>query len=107
MKISSSFLHFEHTPALDLKIKEVSEKMSKFFGNKGTMKWACYVKNNKHFAEVNYFAPCVEYHARACSNNMYVSIDKAFERIEKQAYRKKDRFNKIHRGNIRLMGLAS
>jgi putative sigma-54 modulation protein len=41
MKVSSSFLHFEHTPALDEKIADASSKMSKFFNDNGTIKWSC------------------------------------------------------------------
>ena len=98
MKISSSFLHFEHTPALDAKISEASSKMSKFFDDKGSVKWFCYVRNGEHCAEVNYFAPHAEYHAKASSETMYASIDMALSKIEKQAQKHKDRFNKLHRG---------
>lgn len=96
MKITTSFLHLEHTPALDEKIKETSAKLTKFF-KEGTIKWSCYVKNGEHFAEIYYHAPHAEYHAKAWSPNLYHSIDMAVEKIEKQAYKKKDKFNKIHR----------
>ncbi len=97
MKITTSFLHLEHTAALDAKIKEASAKLEKFFQDKGTMKWSCYVKNGQHFAELYYHAPHCEYHAKACSDNLYHSIDMAVEKIEKQVFKKKDKYNKIHR----------
>lgn len=97
MKITTSFLHLEHTSALDEKIQESSMKMEKFFKDKGTIKWSCYVKNGMHFAEIYYHAPQCEYHAKASSDNLYHSIDMAVEKIEKQAFKKKDKFNKIHR----------
>jgi putative sigma-54 modulation protein len=103
MKVSSSFLHFEHTPALDEKISDASSKMSKFFNDNGTIKWSCYVKNGDHFAEVNYLAAHCEYHASGCSDNMYESIDMALSKIEKQASKQKDKFNKLHRGKLRVM----
>lgn len=96
MKITTSFLHLEHTPALDEKIKEASSKLAKFFQDKGTIKWSCYVKNGEHFAEIYYHAPHCEYHAKAWSPNLYHSVDMAVEKIEKQAYKKKEKFNKIH-----------
>ena len=102
MKISSSFLHFEHTPALDQKIIEASAKISKYFNDKGSIKWSCYVKDNGYFTEVNYLAPHCECHAKASSNNMYESIDIAINKIEKQAFKKKDKFNKLHR--VRQIG---
>ncbi len=103
MKITTSFLHLEHTPALDLKIKESSEKLEKFFQSKGTLKWSCYVKNGEHFAEIYYHAPSCEYHAKAWSENLYRSIDMAVEKIEKQAFKKKDKYNKIHRDKSEMI----
>ena len=105
MKVLSSFLHFEHTPSLDEKIKEVSAKMAKFLNDLGTIKWSCYVKNGEHHSEVNYFAPHNEYHAKACSDNMYESIDLVVSKIEKQALKHKEKFNKIHRGKSKLVDL--
>jgi putative sigma-54 modulation protein len=97
MKITTSFLHLEHTPALDHKIKETTEKLTKYFHDKGTIKWSCYVKNGEHFAEIYYHAPHCDYHAKAWSDNLYHSIDMAVEKIEKQAFKQKDKYNKIHR----------
>ena len=103
MKISSSFLHFEHTPALDEKIKEASTKILKFVDDEGTMKWSCYVTNNDHCAEVNYFAPHCEYHAKSTSDNMYESIDAVLSKIEKQALKQKDKLSKLYRTKLRLI----
>lgn len=103
MKITTSFLHLEHTPALDEKIQETSAKLAKFFQDKGTIKWSCYVKNGEHFAEIYYHAPHCEYHAKAWSDNLYHSIDLAVDKIEKQAFKKKDKFNKIHREKIEII----
>ncbi|MGZ3789463.1 MAG: ribosome hibernation-promoting factor, HPF/YfiA family [Bacteriovorax sp.] len=103
MRVLSSFLHFDHSPALDEKIQEASAKMSKFFNGEGSMKWSCYVKNGVHNAEVNYVAPHFEYHAKASSDNMYESIDKALCKIERQVFKQKDKFNKLHRGKLRLV----
>lgn len=103
MKITTSFLHLEHTAALDEKVQEASMKLEKFFKDKGTIKWSCYVKNGQHFAEIYYHAPHCEYHAKAVSENMYHTIDMAVEKIEKQAFKKKDKFNKLHRENLDMI----
>jgi putative sigma-54 modulation protein len=97
MKIITSFLHLEHTEALDERIFEKSEKLKKYFHEKGILKWSCYVKNGEHYAEIYYHAPTCEYHAKAFSDNLYHSIDLAIEKIEKQIYKKKEKYNKIHR----------
>ena len=103
MKITTSFLHLEHTEALDEKIQESSAKLEKFFKAEGSIKWSCYVNNGQHFAEIQFRAPHCEYHAKAFSDNMYYSIDLAVEKIQKQAFKKKDKFNKIHRDHAELI----
>lgn len=103
MKITTSFLHLEHTAALDEKIQEASLKLEKYFKSTGVIKWSCYVKNGQHFAEIYYHAPHCEYHAKAFSDNLYHSIDMALEKIEKQAMKKKDKYNKIHRDHIDMV----
>lgn len=103
MKITTSFLHLEHTNALDEKINESSAKLGKFFKDKGTLKWSCYVKNGQHYAEVYFHAPHCEYHAKAFSENLYHSIDLAVEKIEKQVHKKKDKYNKLHREHSEMI----
>ena len=103
MKITTSFLHLEHTAALDEKIQESSAKLEKFFKDKGTIKWSCSGKNGMHFAEIYYHAPQCEYHAKASSDNLYHSIDLAVDKIEKQVFKKKDKFNKIHREYVDMV----
>lgn len=106
MKVLSSFLHFEHTPSLDEKIKDVSLKIAKILNNLGTIKWSCYVKNGEHYSNVNYFSAHNEYHAEACSDNMYESIDLVVSKIEKQVLKRKDRLNKMHRGKNKFEDLG-
>ncbi len=99
MKITISFLHLEHTQALDERIREKSLKLAKYFQDKGTMKWNCFVKNGEHFAEVSYHAQSFEYHAKAHSDSLYKTIDIVLEKLEKQIAKKKEKFNKMHRSN--------
>lgn len=103
MKITTSFLHLEHTPALDEKIKKESERLEKFFKSQGAMKWSCYVKNGVHYAEIYYHAPNCEYHAKASSDNLYHSIDMAVEKIEKQVMKRKEKYNKVHRERTQMI----
>lgn len=105
MKITISFLHLEHTQALDERIREKSLKLAKYFNDKGTMKWNCYVKNGVHYAEVTYHAQSFEYHAKGHSDSLYKTIDIVLEKIEKQVIKKKEKFNKIHRDQDELVVL--
>lgn len=97
MKISSSFLHLDHTPALDQKIQDASEKIAKYFEDKGSVKWFCYVQNNEHVAEINILSHHTDFHAKASSNNLYDSINLALEKIKKQAMKQKGKYNRLHR----------
>jgi putative sigma-54 modulation protein len=76
MKIVSSFKHLEHTPALDAKIEEKSQKLKKFFDG----------------AEIKLLGPSFEYHATAHSETLYKSLDLAVNKIEKQMSKKKDKW---------------
>lgn len=106
MKISSSFLHLEHTPALDEKIQEASLKIAKLLEDDGSVKWFCYVKNNVHVAELNVVSHHSAFHAKACSENLYDSINQALTKIKKQAMKQKGRYNKLHRGRVELESAA-
>jgi len=103
MKVTTSFLHLEHTPVLDLKIKEKSNRLSKYFKDKGTMNWSCFVKEGQHYAEVHYHASHFEYHAHAHSDDMYHTIDMAIGKIETQVQKDKDKFNKLHQKPVDII----
>jgi putative sigma-54 modulation protein len=100
MKISCSFLHLEHTPALDQKIQDASEKIAKLFEDQGSLRWFCYVQNNEHVAELNVVSHHSEFHSKATSENLYESINQALAKIKKQALKQKGKYNKIHRERL-------
>jgi len=98
MKITISFKHLEHTPALDDRIKEKSERFRKYMNGKTELKWTCYVKSNVHYAECSMIGPHFEYFSCGSSDTLYKSLDLAIEKLEKQILKKKDKLkNKIHR----------
>ncbi len=98
MNLTISFKHLEHTPSLDQKIRSKSEKLEKYFDGKFSVKWTCYVKEKKHYAEIDVSGPRVAYHATADSDNLYKSLDKVIHKIERQLSKKKQiGKNHIHR----------
>lgn len=98
MKITISFQHLEHTPSLDERIREKSEKMKKYFDGNLNIKWNCYVEDLNHFAEVTMFGPQFEYHAKAHSDSLYKTIDLCVEKLEKQVVKRKEKVkNRMHR----------
>jgi putative sigma-54 modulation protein len=102
MKIITSFKHLEHTPALDQKIEEKSQKLQKFFEGNFEVQWTCYVRDDgAQCADIKLLGPSFEYHANANADSLYKSLDLAVNKIEKQVHKKKDKWkNRIkHKHN--------
>jgi putative sigma-54 modulation protein len=98
MKLKISFKHLDHTPALDERIKEKSEKFEKFCEGNVQAHWVCWVHENEHWAEVKIHGPKFDFFAKACSDNMYKALDLVVDKMERQLEKKKDmRKNKIHK----------
>ena len=98
MKITISFQNLEHTPSLDSRIQEKTEKLKKYLEGKTHAKWNCYVEEHVHYAEIDLLGPKCEFHASANSDSLYKSIDLVVSKLEKQLHKKHERQrNKIHR----------
>ena len=91
MKVTITFRHLDHTPSLDERIKEKSDKLSKFLGGKSHIKWSCYVKEGNHYAEVDLLGPNFSYHATAHTDSLYKTIDQVVSKIERQLQKKKEK----------------
>lgn len=91
MKVTISFLHLEHTEALDERIREKSEKLRKYLDGNINVKWSCYVKDNHHYAEVALSGPHFNYHAKGSTDSLYKSIDDALAKVETQLHKQKDK----------------
>ena len=97
MKLKISFKHLDHTPALDQRIHEKSEKFEKYFQGNTSIHWFCWVENNKHWAEIKVHGPKFDFVAKACADNMYKSLDLVVEKMERQIEKQKDqKRNKMH-----------
>ena len=93
MKIISTFKQLEHTQALDEKIESKSQKLKKFFDGNFDVHWTCSVRDDgAHCAEIKLLGPSFEYHASAHSDQLYKTLDLAINKIEKQVYKKKDKW---------------
>ncbi len=91
MKVTITFRHLEHTPSLDERIHEKSERLSKYLGGKSHIKWSCSVKEGIHYAEVEISGPNYSYHATGSSENLYKSFDVVVAKIERQLQKRKDK----------------
>lgn len=102
MKVSITFKHLDHTPALDERIREKSKKLEKYLEGKSDCKWICFVKSGVHYAEISLRGAHFDYFAVGTSDNLYKSLDVALEKMERQIGRKKDKLkNKLHRDKKR------
>ncbi|MDD0853824.1 ribosome-associated translation inhibitor RaiA [Halobacteriovorax sp. GB3] len=99
MKVTISFRHLDHTPALDERIHEKSKKLEKFLGGRSNIRWSCYVKQGNHYAEVELTGPNYSYHAAAHTDSLYKSIDKVMTKIEKQLQKKKEKVKGRRKNN--------
>lgn len=97
MRITITFKHLEHTPALDERIKEKSEKLAKYFQGKLNVDWVCWVHGEEHWAELKVHGTKFDFFAKACDDNMYKALDLVVEKMERQVDKKKQKAtDKIH-----------
>jgi putative sigma-54 modulation protein len=97
MKLKISFKHLDHTPALDQRIREKSEKLEKYFQGNISVQWLCWVHNDEHWAEIKVHGPKFDFFAKGCADNMYKSLDIVIEKMERQFEKQKDlKRNKMH-----------
>jgi len=98
MNITITFKHLEHTPALDERIREKSDKLDKFFGGELDVKWVCWVDdNNQQWAEIVLHGPHFDCFARDCSDTLYKAIDLVVHKAERQVEKyKSKRRGRIH-----------
>ena len=98
MNIKISFKHLDHTPALDERIREKSEKLEKFFGGNFDVHWTCWVDEKQvQWAEMKIVGQPHECFAKASSDNMYKAFDLVTEKIERQLEKQKSKMrNRVH-----------
>jgi putative sigma-54 modulation protein len=99
MKMTLFFKNIKHTPALDYRIEQKSELLSKYFEGNFEVQWYCYTKTKEHSADVCIIAPRFRYRASASSENLYKCLDEVIQKLERQLVKKKEILrDKIHRG---------
>ena len=91
MKVSISFKHVKHSQEVDKRLYGKSEKLEKYLGGKTNFKWHCHYKDGIHSSEVYVHGPKFTYHAKAHHENLYKAFDLAYDKIEKQISKKKDK----------------
>lgn len=96
MNVKISYKHLEHSPALDLKINEKSERITKYLHGSYHVDWVCWTDENEHWAELKVHSDQGDFFAKASTDSMYKTLDKVIHKIERQLDKEKDQRNKIH-----------
>ncbi len=98
MNIKICFKHLEHTPALDERIREKSEKLQKFFGGQFDIHWTCWVDEKQfHWAEARIVGQPHECFAKASADNLYKAFDLVIDKVERQLEKQKSKMrNRVH-----------
>lgn len=84
MNVNITFRHMEHTPALDVMIREKSEKFGKWFGPSAEVNWTCWKDGADHCSEVIVSAGAKEYFAKAHADDLYKTFDLVVHKIQNQ-----------------------
>jgi len=84
MNVDITFRHMEHTQALDLMIREKSQKFSRWFGEESKASWVCWVEGHEHCSEVRIHSGHKEYFARAHADDLYKTFDLIIHKIHNQ-----------------------
>ena len=84
MKCVISFRNMEHTPSLDERIKDKSNRLEKFLDNNAELSWTCWTEHNSQFAELKINDGKRHFVAKADSPDLYKSLDLVIGKIENQ-----------------------
>jgi putative sigma-54 modulation protein len=97
MNLKISFKHMHHTPALDQRIQEKSQKFEKYFQGQLKVDWHCWVHGDEHWAEVKVHGPKFDFFAKASADNLYKSLDLVVDKMERQMDKQKHlKRDKLH-----------
>jgi putative sigma-54 modulation protein len=91
MRVSISYKHLKHSPALDQRIKNKCHRLEKYFDGKIDLKWVCSRHEGIGQADLILHGPRFHYRASATDRNLYRAFDYVLDKIERQIEKKKDR----------------
>lgn len=96
MKVKISYKHLEHSPAIDERIFEKCEHISKYLNVNDPVDWVCWADEGHHWAEVKIHNSHGDFFAKASSESMYKTLDVVIHKLERQLQKEKDQRNKMH-----------
>jgi len=91
MQVNITFRHLESTEALKTHARDKVEHIQRYMDRPSEAHVVLYLENLEHHADINLKAGPFLLRGRAKSNDMYVSIDAAAEKIERQLKKHKEK----------------
>ena len=101
MQIKTTARNFELTPALREHIEEKLEKLNRIFDQILTSHVTLTVERHDHVAEISLHGKPVDLNGHGRSNDMYVSVDLAVDKLERQLKKYKGKLRN-HKGKVSL-----
>ena len=97
MNINITFRHLEATDSIKAYATEKVGKLQKFLKQPMTVKVTLSLEKHAHMAEVRVSAGSEHHEAHETSDDMYASIDKVIDKLERQIQASKDAHNSRRR----------
>lgn len=101
MQITTTARHFELTAALRGHIDERLQKLRRYFDRILKAHVTLTVQKHDHVAEISLHGNGVDFNGHGKSEDMYVSVDLAVEKLERQLKRHKEKI-RSHKGKTSL-----
>ena len=94
MQVSVTFKHLEPTDAIRTYTEEKMQKIKKYLNNPIEASVVLSVQKYRHIAEINLMANGIPISGSESTEDMYSSIDKVMDKIERQLRRHKERIKR-------------
>ncbi len=97
MEISVTFRHSETSPAIQKHIRDKIQKLSKYFIKPTNAHITLNVEGTRHAAEISFAEDHSVLNAHVVTHDMYVSVDRALEKLETQLKKYKEKLKNHHK----------
>lgn len=97
MEINLTFRHAESSKVLRDHIQDKIDRLSKYFIKPTNAHVILNVEGTRHVAEITFSENHGLFNAKALSHDMYLSVDRALAKIERQLKKYKEKIKGHHR----------
>lgn len=101
MQITITARHFNLTNAIRDYVEESASKLNKYFDHILNAHFILSIENNRNKVEMVLHIPRNNFKSEADSNDMYVSIDDAVDKMENQVKKIKDKWTDHHKKSLK------